>query len=111
MKRSRKNVSVLTPEREVKKDEKKQKENGDRLLFDIDADILSKCIKKVVDHAIQRITLNGPLEPLKHGELLENRNCKKLNPTIKISKLHYISIRFKCKSYLDQRVVQHFSAY
>ena len=60
----------------MKENEKKQKENTDRFSFDIDADYLSK-YKKVVLHIIPRGILNGLLETLKHGELLETINILK----------------------------------
>ena len=46
MKETRKSLTLkqacVSPEKEVESDEKKQKENGDRFLFDIDANVLSK---------------------------------------------------------------------
>ena len=60
----------------VKENEKKQKENTDRFSFDIDADDLSK-YKKVVVRIILRGILNGLLETLKHGKLLETINIPK----------------------------------
>ena len=62
----------------VKENEKKQKENTDRFLFDIDADDLSKYKEGSCPHNTEKNKLlNRLLETLKHGELLETINIPK----------------------------------